>query len=87
MRQFMIIYNAEIYTMEKEGPIQNGYVAFDREKILKVGSGDEWKSAFAGEETVDAKGARVYPGFIDAHSHLGLFDDGLTDEGSDGIKF
>ena len=84
MRQFMIIYNAEIYTMEKEGPIPNGYVAFDREKILKVGSGDEWKSAFAGEEAVDAKGARVYPGFIDAHSHLGLFDDGLTDEGSDG---
>ena len=84
MRQFMIIYNAEIYTMEKQGPIQNGYVAFDREKILKVGSGDEWKSAFAGEEAVDAKGARVYPGFIDAHSHLGLFDDGLTDEGSDG---
>ena len=41
-------------------------------------------SAFAGEEAVDAKGARVYPGFIDAHSHLGLFDDGLTDEGSDG---
>ena len=80
----MIIYNAEIYTMEMEGPIPNGYVAFDREKILKVGSGEEWRSAFAGEEAIDVGGARVYPGFIDAHSHLGLFDDGLTDEGSDG---
>ena len=34
--------------------------------------------------TIDAKGARLYPGFIDAHAHLGLFDDGRTDEGSDG---
>lgn len=34
--------------------------------------------------TIDAKGMRLYPGFIDAHSHLGLFDDGLTEEGSDG---
>ena len=80
----MIIYNAEIYTMEKEEPIQNGYVVFDKEKILKVGSGDYREGAFAEEEAIDAGGARIYPGFIDAHSHLGLFDDGLTDEGSDG---
>ena len=90
----MIIYNAEIYTMESEEPIQNGYVIFDNEKILEVGSGDGWQ-AFSGNDnltcdqvkplaTIDAKGARLYPGFIDAHSHLGLFDDGLTDEGSDG---
>ena len=90
----MIIYNAEIYTMESEEPIQNGYVIFDNEKILEVGSGDSWQ-AFSGNDnltcdqvkplaTIDAKGGRLYPGFIDAHSHLGLFDDGLTDEGSDG---
>lgn len=103
----MIIYNAEIYTMESQEPIRDGYVIFDRKKILKIGSGDEWMNWLesAGKEnpdlyvrrdyaeddeatesvqTIDAKGARLYPGFIDAHSHLGLFNDGLTDEGSDG---
>ncbi len=103
----MIIYNAEIYTMESDEPIHNGYVIFDRKKILEVGSGDGWQSwmeKFGQEnpnlyirrdfaendeqtetmQSLDAKGARVYPGFIDAHSHLGLFDDSLTDEGSDG---
>ena len=102
----MIIYNAEIYTMEGD-TIQNGYVVFDKEKILEVGSGDGWQAFmektvrenpelnvrrdFAENDahtelltTIDAKGACLYPGFIDAHSHLGLFDDGLTDEGSDG---
>ena len=84
----MIIYNAEIYTMESE-PISNGYVIFDKEKIQKVGSGDGWKSTVAAnaidglstgdaaDESIDAKGARLYPGFIDAHSHIGLFDDGI----------
>ncbi len=103
----MIIYNAEIYTMEGKDPIRDGYVVFDRKKILEIGSGDGWQAFMEkmGKEdpnlyvrrdfaendertellnTIDAKGARLYPGFIDAHSHLGLFDDGLTDEGSDG---
>ncbi|MBR5975462.1 MAG: amidohydrolase family protein [Clostridiales bacterium] len=95
----MIIYNAEIYTMESE-PISNGYVIFDQEKIQKVGAGDGWKT-FSGDSSddgrsavaanaigqtgiIDAKGARLYPGFIDAHSHIGLFDDGIDDEGCDG---
>ncbi len=103
----MIIYNAEIYTMESAEPIKDGYVIFDRKKILEIGTGDgwmNWMEQFGKEnpnlyvrrdyaendeqtetmQTVDAKGARLYPGFIDAHSHIGLFDDGLTDEGNDG---
>ena len=32
----------------------------------------------------DARGAHVLPGFVDAHSHLGLFEDGLGFEGDDG---
>lgn len=103
----MIIYNAEIYTLEQAEPIRNGYVIFDRKKILEIGSGDGWMNWMeqfgkenpdlyvrrdyaendeqtAATQTLDAKGARLYPGFIDAHSHLGLFDDSLNDEGSDG---
>lgn len=36
-----------------------------------------------GEEVVNAAGLRVYPGFIDAHSHLGLDNYGMGFEGHD----
>ncbi len=37
----------------------------------------------AGEEVINAIGLRVYPGFIDAHSHLGLDNYGMGYEGRD----
>ncbi len=37
----------------------------------------------AGEEVIDVIGLRVYPGFIDAHSHLGLDNYGMGYEGRD----
>ena len=36
-----------------------------------------------GEEVIDAGGLRVYPGFVDAHSHLGLDNYGMGYEGHD----
>lgn len=36
-----------------------------------------------GEEVMDAAGMRVYPGFVDAHSHLGLDNYGMGWEGHD----
>lgn len=36
-----------------------------------------------GEEVIDAAGLHVYPGFIDAHSHLGLDNYGMGWEGQD----
>ena len=36
-----------------------------------------------GEEVIDAAGLRVYPGFVDAHSHLGLDNYGMGYEGHD----
>lgn len=36
-----------------------------------------------GEEVIDASGLQVYPGFIDAHSHLGLDNYGMGYEGHD----
>lgn len=33
---------------------------------------------------IDAKGKYIFPGFIDAHTHLGLWEDGMGFEGADG---
>ena len=35
-------------------------------------------------EVIDAEGRLVFPGFIDAHTHLGLWEDGMGFEGADG---
>ena len=36
-----------------------------------------------GEDVIDASGLQVYPGFVDAHSHLGLDNYGMGYEGHD----
>ena len=36
-----------------------------------------------GEEVFDASGKQIYPGFVDAHSHLGLDNYGMGFEGHD----
>lgn len=35
-------------------------------------------------EVIDAEGKFIFPGFIDAHTHLGLWEDGMGFEGADG---
>ncbi|MDU7338002.1 MAG: amidohydrolase [Clostridium sp.] len=77
----MLIQNAMIFTMAGE-PISNGYLLVRDGKIAAVGAMPA--PAAEGEEVIDAEGACVYPGFIDAHTHLGMWEDGLAFEGDDG---
>lgn len=77
----MLIQNAMIFTMAGE-PIPNGYLLVRDGKIAAVGTMPA--PAAEGEEVIDAEGACVYPGFIDAHTHLGMWEDGLAFEGDDG---
>ena len=77
----MLIINARLYTMA--GPIiKSGYLRTDGGVIAELGPMPT--APQAGEEVVDAQGASLYPGFIDAHTHLGMWEDGLTFEGDDG---
>ena len=76
----MKIYNAEIYTMDAEGVIENGWIELEDGRIKAVGSGaPDTVSA----DDIDAKGGMLLPGFIDAHTHLGIIEDGLDFEGDD----
>ncbi len=59
------------------GTIINGYIIIKDGKIFDVGKMDDIdKKIFKYDNVIDAKGMDAYPGFIDAHTHLGLFADG-----------
>lgn len=78
-----IIKNAHILTMSGKEEIENGYIVFDDGKIKDVGSMDSCPSSLSCD-VIDAVGSFVTPSLIDAHSHIGMWEDGLNFEGSDG---
>lgn len=64
----MIIRGAEIHdAVWPEG--YTGDIVVRNGKIVSVG---KKARASAKEEIIDARGLRAYPGFVDAHSHIGL---------------
>jgi len=78
----MKMIHAKLFPMD--GPmIPDGYLTVQDGKITGIGPMSDPDFSLSGEET-DAGGASVYPGFIDAHTHLGLWEDGLGFEGEDG---
>ena len=63
-----LIKNASIIPVEGE-PLQDADLLIERGKIAAMGKGI---AAPDGATIIDASGMFVYPGFIDAHTHLGL---------------
>jgi imidazolonepropionase-like amidohydrolase len=78
-----IIKNATIHTITG-GVIEKGYVLVRDGKIHEVSKNSEPPELENGAELIDAKGMHLFPGFIDAHSHLGMWEDSIGFEGSDG---
>ncbi len=76
----MLIYNAEIHTMNNEKVIENGYISIADGIISEMGEGIPENIP---EDSIDAGGDAVYPGFIDAHTHLGIIENGIDFEGDD----
>lgn len=77
----MIIKNITIHTMDSaDTVIYNGYIRIEDGKIAEVGV---YNAHDTDNEVMDGRGLSVYPGFIDAHTHLGIFEDGLAFEGDD----
>ena len=62
----MIIKNALIHDAIHEEPFY-GDIVIENGKIVSVG-GDAGKDG----DVIDAEGLHAYPGFVDAHSHIGL---------------
>ena len=78
----MLIYNANVYTMSDRGLIPNGYVLVKDGKIAKVGDMSELTEIPEG--SIDGENCNLYPGFIDCHSHMGMWENGIDFEGADG---
>lgn len=74
----MLIYNAEIYTGKEIIPL--GWIEVTDKKISAVGAGTPDTIPV---NSINANGGTVYPGFIDAHTHLGIIEDGIDFEGDD----
>lgn len=77
----MLICHANIHTMEGR-VIPDGFLRIQGTTISEAGGGEPRKDP--GEQVADLGGADVYPGFIDAHTHIGMWEDSLTFEGDDG---
>lgn len=81
--QNICLIHANLITME-ETDFSDGYLVIRDGKIADLGAMANLPQEAAGYEVIDAKGAFLTPGLIDAHSHLGMWEDGLNFEGDDG---
>ena len=77
------ITNGKIYTVNKdEKIIEKGTILIKNGKIESISEGEA--TVPEGYEIIDASGNYVLPGFIDSHTHQGLFDGSIGWAGFDG---
>ncbi|MGN1058395.1 MAG: amidohydrolase [Candidatus Avelusimicrobium sp.] len=75
-----LFINADIFTAENEN-FENGFLLIENEKIAAVGDMKDVPREDC--EIIDCAGKYIYPGFIDAHCHLGMIEDSINFEGDD----
>jgi len=81
----LLVKNAKILTMAGID-YNDGYIAAEGEKITALGNdaAELTRLEAAASEVIDAKGRYVLPGFVDAHCHVGMWEDSVGFEGDDG---
>ncbi len=75
----LLIKNGMIHDLVHKTPYK-GSILTEGSKIKAIGKS---LKAPEGAEVIDVKGLDIYPGFIDAHAHLGLDGYGIGFEGAD----
>ena len=70
----LLIQNGLLYTMEDENPFYGDLLIKDG-KIIRIAEKIEIDSD---TKIIDAQGKSVFPGFIDAHSHLGIAEEKIS---------
>lgn len=74
------ITNGLLHTVEC-GSYEKGYVDIENGKIIRFGNMAD--APVHSGETFDAEGGFIFPGMIDAHSHIGISEEGVRWEGED----
>ena len=75
----LLIKNGTLYTMEREDPI-HGDLLIEDGKITRIAEDIEPTDKM---EVIDATNLQVYPGFIDAHCHIGIAEEKKTPIGDE----
>ena len=65
----LVVHNAIIHTMDNSDQVAEAMAIKDG-KIIEVGPERQILNKYSAEETIDAGGKEIYPGFTDAHGHL-----------------
>jgi len=65
----LIVHNAKIYTVNENFDIKTSFAVKDG-KFIGVGNSQDILNLFVANETIDANGMIIYPGFNDGHSHF-----------------
>ncbi len=77
----MLIYNVKIFSAA-DSDFEKGYIKIEDGRIAETGDMAQCPQTADGD--MDAEGLTAYPGFVDIHSHIGVWEDGLGFEGDDG---
>lgn len=83
VKVLIALVNGTIYTMEGQ-IIEKGIILIDNGKIKEIG---KEISIPMNVEVIDVLGKYVFPGFIDAHDHIGIFEEGVGELGEDGNEW
>ncbi|MEG0766765.1 MAG: amidohydrolase [Clostridia bacterium] len=76
----LLIRNAKLLTMGETDYLDGADLRVEEGRITQIGR----ELAQAGARVVDAHGLYALPGIIDAHCHIGMWEDGMGEEGADG---
>ena len=72
----LIVHNANIYTVDDDFSKAQALAVKDG-KFVAVGDEESIIRQYAAQETIDAQGDAVYPGFMDGHSHFTGYGENL----------
>ena len=75
----LLIQNGTLFTMENE-EARPGDLLIDKGKIAAIAQHIPPTGAM---RLIDASGLQLYPGLIDAHSHIGLAEEKKTSQGDE----
>lgn len=76
-----ILTNGFIHPVASD-EIEKGYLIVSDSKISEIGRGSP-SAIYSGIKTIDCSGKHIMPGFIDAHTHLGILEEKMGEIGKD----